>query len=50
MSFMDALILNLAERTPGVNQFVTWNVKHFRNKTLLDVITPQEYLLGTQSL
>ncbi|MFZ5909352.1 MAG: type II toxin-antitoxin system VapC family toxin [Chloroflexota bacterium] len=43
-SFMDALILNLAERTPGAEIFVTWNARHFRNKSSLKVLTPQEYL------
>jgi len=28
MAFMDALVLSLAERTPGVEQFVTWNARH----------------------
>ncbi|MDW8325881.1 MAG: hypothetical protein RMK99_04880 [Anaerolineales bacterium] len=41
---MDALVLNLAERTPNVTQFVTWNAKHFRGKSSLNVLTPDEYL------
>jgi hypothetical protein len=44
MPFMDALILNLAERTPGVNTFITWNAKHFQNKSKLSVMTPAAYL------
>lgn len=44
MPFMDALILNLAERMPGANYFVTWNARHFREKTSLPVLTPEEYL------
>ena len=44
MPFMDALILNLAERTPGVTQFVTWNARHFQGKSTLDVLTPEAYL------
>ncbi len=43
MSFVDALIIALAERTPGVETFVTWNAQHFRNKTSLTVLTPAEY-------
>lgn len=44
MSFMDALVLNLAERTPGVESFVTWNAHHFKSKSALTVLTPEEYL------
>lgn len=44
MPFLDALILNLAERTPGVKTFVTWNARHFHNKTSLNVYTPKNYL------
>lgn len=44
MAFMDALVLNLAERTPGVEQFVTWNARHFKAKSSLQALTPEEYL------
>ncbi len=44
MAFMDALVLNLAERTPGVEQFVTWNARHFKTKSSLQTLTPEEYL------
>jgi hypothetical protein len=44
MAFMDALVLNLVERTPGVEQFVTWNARHFKAKSSLAVLTPEEYL------
>jgi len=44
MPFVDSLILNLSERTPGVEQFVTWNARHFRGKTSLAMMTPEEYL------
>lgn len=44
MSFVDALVLSLAERTPGVEHFVTWNARHFKGKTSLSVFTPEEYL------
>lgn len=44
MAFMDALILSAAEHTPNVEYFVTWNAKHFKGKTTLTVLTPEEYL------
>lgn len=44
MAFMDALALNLAEQTPGVTSFVTWNARHFKDKSTLRVLTPTEYL------
>jgi hypothetical protein len=44
MAFMDALILSLAEHTPDAEYFVTWNAKHFKGKTTLTVLTPEEYL------
>ncbi len=44
MSFMDALVLSLAERAPDVECLVTWNAKHFKGKTTLTVLTPKEYL------
>jgi predicted nucleic acid-binding protein len=44
MAFMDALILSSAEHAPDVECFVTWNAKHFKGKTNLTVLTPEEYL------
>ncbi len=44
MAFMDALILSSAEHTPDVEYFVTWNAKHFKGKTTLTVLSPEEYL------
>lgn len=44
--FLDALILQLVEQAPGVDAFVTWKARHFRNNTLLPVLTPAEYLAG----
>ncbi len=44
MAFMDALILDLAERMPNAEYFVTWNARHFKQKTSLQVLTPSEYL------
>lgn len=44
MSFVDSLILNLAERSGDVEALVTWNAKHFEDKSSLDVLTPEGYL------
>jgi hypothetical protein len=44
MPFMDSLILNLAERTPGAAYFVSWNARHFQDKSTLPVFTPAQYL------
>jgi len=44
LPFLDALILGLAERTPDIESFVTWNARHFKSKTSLSVFTPEEYL------
>ena len=44
MAFMDALVLSLVERTPDVTRLVTWNARHFKNKTTVPVLTPEEYL------
>ncbi|MCC7161987.1 MAG: hypothetical protein IT331_05815 [Anaerolineae bacterium] len=44
MGYLDALTLNLAERTLNVSSFVTWNARHFKGKSSLQVLTPQEYL------
>ena len=44
VAFLDALVLSLVERTPDVEAFVTWNARHFRGKTSLPVVTPEEYL------
>ncbi|MBV6450310.1 MAG: hypothetical protein MHPDNHAH_01033 [Anaerolineales bacterium] len=44
MAFVDALILSAAERPLNVNHFVTWNARHFKGKTTLSVLTPEEYL------
>jgi hypothetical protein len=45
--FLDALVLAVAERTPDVCAFVTWNARHFAGKTHLPVMTPAEYLSQT---
>jgi predicted nucleic acid-binding protein len=43
MPYMDALILDLAEQVQA-SCFVTWNARHFREKSTLPVWTPAEYL------
>ena len=47
MAFMDSLVLNLAERTPDVDYFITWNARHFKGKSSLRVLTPEEYVSRT---
>ena len=44
IAFLDALVIGLAERTPEVESLVTWNARHFKDKTTLRVQTPSEYL------
>lgn len=44
VAFLDALIIGLAERTPEVDCFVTWNARHFKDKSTIPVLTPVEYL------
>lgn len=44
MAFMDALIIGLAELVVAAEGFVTWNARHFRDKTSLPVFTPPEFL------
>jgi len=43
MSFQDALILSVAEEH-HCSKFITWNVKHFIDRTYLSVQTPKEFL------
>jgi len=44
MPFMDSLILNLVDRTPGVTAFITWNARHFQKKSTVSIMTPADYL------
>ena len=44
MGFADSLAIEVAERTPDVRAFVTWNARHFANKTRLPMLTPAQYL------
>ncbi len=43
MNFSDALILNVAEEN-NCSNFVTWNIKHFLDRTDIPVKTPKEML------
>jgi len=43
MNFPDALILNVAEEH-HCSEFITWNTKHFCDRTYLSVRTPREFL------
>ena len=43
MGFQDALILTVAEEHQS-SSFVTWNTKHFVDRTHLNVQTPKEFL------
>lgn len=42
----DAALLQAAEEYE-VDAIVTWNKKHFENRTTIEVLTPQEYLNGS---
>jgi predicted nucleic acid-binding protein len=43
MSFSDALILSVAEEH-SCSKFVTWNIKHFEDRTDIPVKTPKEMM------
>ena len=43
MNFQDALILTVAEEHQ-CSQFVTWNTKHFVDRTYMNVQRPKEFL------
>jgi len=47
MPYLDSLILNLVENAPDVEAFVTWNARHYLDKTVVPVRTPAEYSTGT---
>lgn len=47
-AFLDALVMEVIERTPDVRAFVTWNARHFAGRTHLPVLTPAEYLAQQQ--
>ncbi len=43
MNFMDAIILNVAEEH-NCSKFITWNIKHFEERTDIPVRTPEEIM------
>jgi predicted nucleic acid-binding protein len=45
MNFNDALILATAESFNAA-ALVTWNVKHFENRTSIQIVTPEDFLKG----
>ena len=47
MPYLDSLILNLVENAPDVEAFITWNARHYQDKTVVPVRTPAEYSTGT---
>lgn len=47
MPYMDALILDLTEQVQA-DSFVTWNARHFRNKTPVPVWTPAEFIANAR--
>jgi predicted nucleic acid-binding protein len=44
MTYVDAQILSIAEEH-GVSAFITWNTKHFKDRTHISVLSPEEFLL-----
>lgn len=43
---LDALVISTAESAPDVDSLVTWNAKHFVNKTKLTAQTTDDYLIA----
>ncbi len=43
MTYPDAKILSMAEEY-NISHFVTWNVKHFENRTSIKIVTPEDLL------
>lgn len=48
VAFLDALVISTAESAPDVDHLITWNAKHFLQKTRLTTQTPEEYLMVRQ--
>ena len=44
MRLGDAVILWTLETNEKIDSFITWNAKHFRDKTSIRVLTPSEFL------
>lgn len=50
MSYGDSLVALTIEQHDEIELFLTWNVKHFRGKIGLEVLTPKEYLAGRSQI
>ena len=48
MRLGDAAILWTLESHDSVNQFITWNARHFKEKTSIKISTPSEFLQTSQ--
>ena len=44
MRLGDAVILWTLETNENIDAFITWNIRHFKDKTSLKVLTPAEFL------
>ena len=40
----DAVILWTLEANQGIDSFITWNTKHFKEKTPIKILTPAEFV------
>ena len=40
----DAVILWTLEANQGIESFITWNTKHFKEKTPIKILTPAEFV------
>ena len=44
MRLGDAAILWTLESNPEIDAFITWNTKHFKDHTSINILTPSEFL------
>lgn len=44
MRLGDAAILWTLESNPRIDAFITWNTKHFKDKTSIKILTPSDFL------
>ncbi len=45
LSFGDALLLqHIESHSPRVSALITWDADHFKGKSSLDILTPEDYL------
>ena len=45
LSFADALLLqHIESHSPRVSALITWDAVHFKGKSSLDILTPEDYL------